>query len=414
MTRPQKIAFVTDELFLPPRNGSQQIYTSVAQRYADQGAEIYSVCFFRDRALADAEETQAAYRKMFKGHMFLPGWNNGGKLSGKLGQAWRELERRLTGDVFASHPLLATLQSGPGATLPARQLLNWDIDIIYFHKIHALQLAGRIIRYTPGIQIVLDLHDDFVKRASEYQEAYGNLFRKLSLASAVKQHGAAWLRHHFTRVSLERSRQTELKLLSRCNKILVASPEEFEFYSSFPELAGKVIYAPWPQEAQAPSCRRRDKPPEFHAGFVASDDVMNLDAMLFFSSQVLPLIRQAIPEFKFLIAGRIAGKVQPVIRNARGVTVWPHLDVVNDFYENIQVAVVPLRYGTGVSVKVLEALAFGKPIVSTTVGVRGLTSAQIARATVTNDPQEFATSVVEYLAPGKTVPLSAHSCHGDV
>lgn len=393
----QPVLFVTDELFLPSRNGSQRIYSAVARQHALDGSEIFAVSFYRDAKRALSPVTQASYRELFRDFLLLPGWNNGGRLSGKIGQALREAHRSLTGNVFASHPFLMTKRRREARDVCAR-LRGWGVNTIYFHKIHALQLAGKIVDLYPDARVILDLHDDFVARAIEYATAYDTLFGTLQLKHSLRGHAGAWVRHHLTRVNVERSRRTEIKLLKRCDEILVASPEEAEKYASFTELAGKVLHAPWPREpAQLPRERDVSGSADFHAGFIGSEDVMNLDALVHFRDDMLPLIRQRVPDFRFLVAGTVATKVGPILRDVPNVTVWRRLERVEEFYNRIQVTVVPLRRGTGVSVKVLEALAFGRPIVSTRAGVRGLAPERISGVAVADDPAAFAAAVIERL-----------------
>lgn len=97
----------------------------------------------------------------------------------------------------------------------------------------------------------------------------------------------------------------------------------------------------------------------------------------------------------------ISSKVEPLLEGVDNVTVWDHLNDVSEFYRAIRVAAVPLRAGTGVSIKVLEALSFRKRIVSTPVGVRGLPRKLLASATITDDPREFAKALlIEFALPG--------------
>jgi glycosyltransferase involved in cell wall biosynthesis len=133
----------------------------------------------------------------------------------------------------------------------------------------------------------------------------------------------------------------------------------------------------------------------FDAGFIGSSDVMNLDAVLYLRDVILPIIRRAAPEFHVLIAGGISSKVRPLVEGVGNITLWDCLDDVSNFYRAIRVAAVPLRAGTGVSIKVLEALSFGKRIVSTPVGVRGLPQKLLADTVVTSDPNEFARALLK-------------------
>jgi glycosyltransferase involved in cell wall biosynthesis len=133
----------------------------------------------------------------------------------------------------------------------------------------------------------------------------------------------------------------------------------------------------------------------FHAGIVGSADVMNLDALLWFCTDILPRIRRRRPDFRFLIAGSIAAKAGGLVRGCEQVTIWSSFQRPATFYDAIEVAVAPLRYGTGTCVKVLEALSFGCPVVTTSVGVRGILPEDLIGSLVADEPETFATRVVE-------------------
>ena len=123
---------------------------------------------------------------------------------------------------------------------------------------------------------------------------------------------------------------------------------------------------------------------------------MNLDALLWFCAEILPRIRRRRSDFRFLIAGSIAAKAHGLVRRCEEeVTIWPSFAHVETFYDAIEVAVAPLRYGTGTCVKVLEALSFGCPVVTTSVGVRGILPQDLVGSLVADDPETFATRVIE-------------------
>jgi glycosyltransferase involved in cell wall biosynthesis len=191
------------------------------------------------------------------------------------------------------------------------------------------------------------------------------------------------------RFDAERSRASERALLGACDRILVASPEELERYRRDPLLRPKLVHKPWRLPA-APVQKATRARPRFDGGFIAGDDVMNLDALLHFCRAILPRIREREPGWTLLIAGTVAKKAERLVGGLPGVTVGRRVDPVRLFYEAIGVAVIPLRFGTGVSIKTLEALGYGCPVVSTSVGVRGLPAARRGNVEVADDADSFA------------------------
>ena len=123
----------------------------------------------------------------------------------------------------------------------------------------------------------------------------------------------------------------------------------------------------------------------------------NIDAALYFSNQIFPLVLQAVPNAKLFIVGNEPPPQILSLRSNRQIVVTGYVESVIPFYRMADVVVCPLRIGGGVKVKVLEALYSGKAIVSTSVGAQGLGSNTCQALTVANDVTHFAQSVVRLL-----------------
>lgn len=100
--------------------------------------------------------------------------------------------------------------------------------------------------------------------------------------------------------------------------------------------------------------------------------VPNVDAVTWFVREVLPLVAAAVPDVTFTIVGaRPSAAVQRLAQDPR-VRVTGRVDDVRPYYAAAAAAVVPLRFAGGVRLKILEAMALGMPVVSTTIGAEGL------------------------------------------
>lgn len=107
--------------------------------------------------------------------------------------------------------------------------------------------------------------------------------------------------------------------------------------------------------------------------FVGSMDwYPNEDGALDFITSTLPIIRRARPSTTFTIVGRNPSARLRAAADAAAVTVTGTVDDVRPYLERAAVAVVPLRVGGGTRIKIFEALAMGKALVSTTIGAEGL------------------------------------------
>jgi len=140
-----------------------------------------------------------------------------------------------------------------------------------------------------------------------------------------------------------------------------------------------------------------------HLVFTGSMDWLpNEDAMIFFVEQILPLIRREA-EVKFWIVGRNpTPAVERLARQNPDVEVTGTVDDIRPFIGRAKVYVVPLRVGGGTRIKIFEAMAMGKAVVSTTVGAEGLPVSDGENIILADDPEHFAREVVGLLRQGDT------------
>jgi glycosyltransferase involved in cell wall biosynthesis len=122
----------------------------------------------------------------------------------------------------------------------------------------------------------------------------------------------------------------------------------------------------------------------------------NNDAAVYFLDNVFPLILREIPEAKFHIVG-IQPPKELLKRNSSNVVVTGYVDDVRPYVYRSSAFVVPLRMGGGTRLKVLEAMAMRKPIVSTSIGCEGINVRQEESILIADDPETFARSVVRVL-----------------
>ncbi|MBI2907881.1 MAG: glycosyltransferase [Chloroflexi bacterium] len=123
----------------------------------------------------------------------------------------------------------------------------------------------------------------------------------------------------------------------------------------------------------------------------------NIDAVAWFAREVLPLVQKEAPEARFVIAG---GGPTPTVRALAGasVEVTGFVPDVRPYLARAAVYVIPIRMGGGVRFKALEAMASGVPIVSTTVGVEGISVSGGQDLLLADDAPSFATAVLRLLS----------------
>jgi glycosyltransferase involved in cell wall biosynthesis len=123
----------------------------------------------------------------------------------------------------------------------------------------------------------------------------------------------------------------------------------------------------------------------------------NLDAVSFFAHEVWPAVRAVRPDLSFWITGATDGVDVAEVARVPGVRFTGRLPSVESVIAESVVCVVPLRMGGGTRLKVLQAMALGTPIVSTTKGVEGLELEPGTHALVGDTAVELAQHVLRLL-----------------
>ena len=138
--------------------------------------------------------------------------------------------------------------------------------------------------------------------------------------------------------------------------------------------------------------------PDAHLIYIGSMDwYPNEDAVTFFADEVLPNIHEKLPNVQFsAVGGNPSPRVQTLAENPR-ILVTGRVPEIKPYFARATVFVVPLRIGSGTRLKILEALAMGKAVVSTTVGAEGLDLVDGEEILIADEPAAFAAAVLRLL-----------------
>lgn len=124
----------------------------------------------------------------------------------------------------------------------------------------------------------------------------------------------------------------------------------------------------------------------------------NVDAVLYFTNQIYPLVKKAVPDAKLVIAGsRPPGVIQALLSHDSSITVTGYVSDISSLAEQAAAFIVPLRSGSGMRVKIINALAMGLPVVTTSVGCEGIDAVNERDLLIADDPPAFAAAVIRLL-----------------
>jgi glycosyltransferase involved in cell wall biosynthesis len=129
------------------------------------------------------------------------------------------------------------------------------------------------------------------------------------------------------------------------------------------------------------------------------DWLPNVDAVEYFVSEILPLIRNQLPGATFTIAGRSPdARVLKVVQGQPGICVTGKVQDMRPYLWGSKISIVPIRIGGGTRLKIYECMAAGIPVVSTAVGAEGLSYTEGADIIIADDPRDFAAACIRLLS----------------
>jgi polysaccharide biosynthesis protein PslH len=248
--------------------------------------------------------------------------------------------------------------------------------------VHDNQAAMGAYRYSPRIPTVLTEHE--VRDLSEDPNAH--LPR------------AGWVEARIRELDRRRSRRFQTAVWRRFDRIQVFTSRDANTIRTLtPALADRVRVNPFGVDLPK-ACDPSGEDANllvFVGGFRHPPSV---DAALWLGTEIMPLLRARRPGLRLAIVGSNPPKdVQALAREDIVVTGW--VPSIGTYLERAAVVLAPVRLGGGMRLKVLQAMALGKPVVTTPLGAEGLAMAGQPRSLViVHEADGIATATLELLA----------------
>jgi len=209
-------------------------------------------------------------------------------------------------------------------------LPKFPVSVLVLHDIRALVYERRAQIAASPVQRLTSLVE-----AWRYRRFERKYCRKYDLVVTVSKEDEAWVRKHYR----------------PHNVVTIPIPVDLDYFTpstSMCDIPGRILFT-----------GMMNHPP-------------NVDAACFFARHVFPRIREIIPEAEFWIVGRDPTPDVTALSILPGVVVTGYVSDIRPYIAQASLFVVPLRYGSGMRQKILEAWAMEKCVMSTWVGAEGL------------------------------------------
>ncbi len=253
-------------------------------------------------------------------------------------------------------------------------LADHQYDIVLFEGILVADY-----RIPKDVQIIIDLYDI-----------------QHELVQRSRQRKKNWLSRWYGSLEHWLIKPAELKLCKTATHILVCSERErFYLQGLLPESTITVV----PNGVDIENFHAQQKQ-EVHNRIIftgAMNYFPNVDAVLFFAYKCWPLILSKVPDATWQIVGRDPTAEVLKLAKLPHVTVTGSVPAMQPYLAASTVAIAPILAGSGTRLKILEALAMKKAVVSTTIGCEGLSIESGKHLIVADEAEAFARAVIAFL-----------------
>ncbi len=289
--------------------------------------------------------------------------------------------RSALASVFSPLPYTAAKFSGREVPQIIREILNAQrFDLIFANfAFMANLLPVDLARRTP---VVLDEH-----------ESEGLLWRQY-----LREGGSG--KRAFALLNLAKMGRFQKSVSSRIAALMSASEREAAFARTFLPSRVQLWVVPNGVDTEffTPATPASEPALVLCAGFSV---YRNCEAAVWFVREIFPEVRKAVPETQFSIVGSNPPPEVRQLGETPGVHVTGTVEDIRPYYCRAAVSVAPYRYGEGTKLKVLEAMACGVPVVSTTIGCQGIEAQDGEHLLVADAPLDFAKRIVDLLRDPK-------------
>jgi len=190
----------------------------------------------------------------------------------------------------------------------------------------------------------------------------------------------------------------EIGKLNKCSKILLRTKTDKSllFKNGLYNGIKTFYYYPWIELNNNNTIHENTNTEISILFYAAMWRPVNEEAAIYFAQKILPHILIKNDQVIFYIVGSKPTNATKKLSN-NNIIVTGYVDKIEDYYQKSSVVVAPLLSGSGIKGKIVQALSYGKPVVTTSVGIEGLEEFVSSNLIVTDKPLEFAQNVINLI-----------------
>lgn len=251
-------------------------------------------------------------------------------------------------------------------------LKNNDFQVVILETVYIAVYIETIRKYSTA-KIVLRAHN-----------VENNLWKEIT------QHTKFSLKKLYLAILTIQLKKFEKRVLSQCDSVWCISEKDKHCFEQY-KVKSSIDVLPFAWEKQ----QYKEKVTTFPINLFtigSMDWQPNTEGLSWFLEKIYPCIREAVPDLQLKIAGRNMSPYWKEL-HLEGVQVVGEVDNAKQFMAQNGILIVPLLSGSGVRIKILEALAIGKVVISTQKGVEGLDVEHEKNLFIADTAKEFLSTI---------------------
>jgi polysaccharide biosynthesis protein PslH len=261
------------------------------------------------------------------------------------------------------------------------------IDIIKANHFNLIQIEGLCL--SPYLKIIKQITETpVVYRAHNIEH---EIWHRLSLNEKN------WLKVKYFKLLSKRIWKMEIEIPNQVNALVAISKRDEQWFQSNRFSKPTITIPSGYSSSDLNEIKGLSSNEVCYLGSL--DWFPNQEGLLWFVGEVWPKILNKYPNQKLQVAGRNApSSIVGKLKKDSSIIFHGEVESSKDYLSNYSILVVPILSGSGMRVKIVEGMMLGKAIISTTIGIEGITAINREQILIADSPNDFANAIIELIS----------------
>lgn len=355
-----KILVLTKKFPFPLKDGESIAVTNMTSSLATQGCDLHLLSMNTVKHWVNVDEIREQYNHF--SHIETVRLDNRVSVFGALKNILTKKSYHISRFVFDDYAQKLT-----------RLLQNNKYDIVQLETLYLAPYIEVIKSIDPSIKIVMRSHN------IEYE-----------IWERIASNTSNPLKKWYLNLQTQRLKAFDISMIGKYDGLLTVTERDRKHYL---QLGSRCASLTMPIGLEISNYLSADINPGYDLSFIGSLDwEPNLEGLRWFLKSIWPIVSKQYPQLKLHIAGRNT-PIEIKKLNSDRIVVHGEVDDAHVFLKQYPITIVPLLSGSGMRVKIVEGMALGRVVLSTTIGAEGIDARHNDEIVLADQPAEFVKAI---------------------